>query len=77
MLELDLILENAFCKESPDLGGRNQMCMRNLKYECFVGWSERGPVTVPVDRSLHLMGCGLSFASSPYVNQYSTTVNLF
>jgi len=32
---------------------------------------------LPVDRSLHLMGCGLSFASSPYVNQYSTTVNLF
>ncbi len=29
---------------------------------------------LPVDRSLHLMGCGLSFASSPYVNQYCFTV---
>jgi hypothetical protein len=32
VLELDLILENAFSMESPDIGGRNQMGMRNLKY---------------------------------------------
>jgi hypothetical protein len=25
VLELDLILENAFCMEAPDLGGRNEM----------------------------------------------------
>jgi hypothetical protein len=32
MLELDLILENALCMESLDLGGGDQMGMRNLKY---------------------------------------------
>ncbi len=32
VLELDLILENALCMESPDLGGGDQMGMRNLKY---------------------------------------------
>ncbi len=30
MLELDLILENAFSMESPDLGGRNQMGMTSI-----------------------------------------------
>jgi len=36
------------------------------------------PMTVPVGRSVHrMMASCFSSASSPYVNQHSTTVNVF
>jgi hypothetical protein len=42
-----------------------------------LGQSEPAPMTAPVGRSVHRMGCLFSSRSWPSVNQHRTTVNFF
>ncbi len=42
-----------------------------------MGQSEPAPISAPVGRSVHTMGCISSFGFWPVLSQHCTTVNLF
>jgi hypothetical protein len=54
-------------------------CLQKIAEQKLKPWARvnQPPMTAPVGRSVHRMGCVFHLPLYPKVNQHSTTVNLF